>query len=276
VETDPDGRGRTSTKNLNEEDRSKGTIMSMATTMTMAGATIHVVPVDHWDPAVDEFELVTVDLYRDIHKGIRAELLSLVETAGSVDPTNREDRVALAEHILATHALLESHAHHEDGVIQPVLESELPILAERIERDHHMLDDRIGRIADMATSIDGATGDVRARTHLLYLDLARFTSEYFVHIDIEERVLMPALERAVGVEAVGAMNAAIVGAIPPDELARSLAFMLPAMNIDDRCELLGGIRAGAPPEVFSGVVDLARSVLRNDDYRALARRMGLS
>ena len=44
-------------------------------------------------------------------------------------------------------------------------------------------------------------------------------------------------------------------------MAASLAFMLPAMNVDDRAELLGGMRADAPAEVFSGVVSLARSVL---------------
>lgn len=245
-------------------------------TITLAGRTTHVVPVDHWEPATSDFTLVAVDLYRDIHRGIRAELMSLVETAGSIDPADRDDRLATAEHVLATHALLESHAEHEDGVIQPVLERELPILAERIARDHVELDSRIARIADMASDFGGPGLDRRRLGHLLYLNLARFTSEYFVHIDIEERVLMPALERAVGVDEVAAMNAAIVGSIPPDEMGRSLAFMLPAMNIDDRCELLGGIRLGAPPEVFAGVTALAESVLRHDDYGALARRMGLS
>jgi iron-sulfur cluster repair protein YtfE (RIC family) len=245
-------------------------------TSTFASAATHVVPVDEWAPAADTFALVAVDLYRDIHKGIRAELLSLVESAGRLDPHDTAGRAALADHVLATHTLLEMHAHHEDGVIQPVLETELPILAERVERDHYELDERLGRIAELATSLDSSSGGLRARTHQLYLDLARFTSEYFVHIDIEERVLMPALERAVGPAAVGAMHGAIIGSISPDVFARSLAFMLPAMNVDDRCEMLGGIQAGAPAEVFSGIVTLAKSVLRSDDYRALAQRLGLS
>ena len=248
----------------------------MTTSTLTAGTTTHVVPVDQWDPADDDLRVVAVDLYRDIHKGIRSELLALVETAGRVDPHHRDDRAALVQHVLATHELLESHAHHEDGVIQPVLEQELPVLAERIERDHHELDTCIGRIADRASALDAPHGDVRARTHRLYLDLARFTSAYFLHIDIEERVLMPALERAVGVDEVIAMNAAIVGSIPPGDLARSLALMLPAMNVEDRCELLAGMQATAPPEVFAGVTDLARSVLRPDDVRALERRLGLS
>ena len=65
----------------------------------------------------------------------------------------------------------------------------------------------------------------------------------------------------------------IVGSIPPDEMARSLAFMLPAMNADDRADLLGGMRAGAPQEAFDAVVGLARSVLQPADFDGLATRL---
>lgn len=87
---------------------------------------------------------------------------------------------------------------------------------------------------------------------------------------------MPALEQAVGVDAVVAMHVAIVGSIPPDEMGRSLGFMLPAMNVDDRTEMLAGMREGMPPEAFAGVVSLARSVLEPADFAGLAGRLGLT
>ena len=86
---------------------------------------------------------------------------------------------------------------------------------------------------------------------------------------------MPALERAIGVEAVLEVHQQIVGAIPPEEMARSLALMLPAMNFDGRTELLGGMREGAPAEVFEGVWSLAGSVLDPTDLTAVARRLGV-
>ena len=58
-------------------------------------------------------------------------------------------------------------------------------------------------------------------------------------------------------------------------MARSLAIMLPAMNVDGRAELLGGMRAAAPAEVFEGVWSLAGSVLRPADREALAGRLDL-
>ena len=51
--------------------------------------------------------------------------------------------------------------------------------------------------------------------------------------------------------------------------------MLPAMNIEDQAELFGGMRAGAPPEVFAGMLGLAESVLEPARYEALARRLGV-
>ena len=86
---------------------------------------------------------------------------------------------------------------------------------------------------------------------------------------------MPALEQAVGVDAVIGMHMAIISSIPPEEMAQSLAFMLPSMNLDDRVELLGGMRMSAPPEAFAGVVGLARSVLHPTDYAAVAARLDL-
>lgn len=230
---------------------------------------------DRWEPGDATWDLVAVDLYRDIHKGIRAELFALTESAGSIDPGSRADRVALAEHVRATYGLLESHAHHEDGVIQPVLERELPDLAERIGRDHAALDATFGRIADVVTSLEDDRS-ARRNCQLLHLDLARFTADYLTHIDIEERILMPSLERSIGVDAVLELHTAIISSIPPEEMGRSLAFMLPAMNVEDRSELLGGMQAGAPPEVFGGVVDLARSVLQPEQFVAVATRLGLS
>ena len=233
-------------------------------------------PLTAWSPASDTFDLVAVDLYRDVHKGIRSELFAVVERAGNVDPHERDGVRALADHVIATHVLLEEHAHHEDAFIQPVLERELPVLAERIEQDHLALDRTIGRIAEMAASIEASDATARRNVHLLYIDLARFVSEYLTHIDIEERVLMPALEEVIGVEATVELNVAIVSSIPPDEMAKSLALMLPAMNLEDRFDLLSGMRSTAPAEAFASVVDLARSVLRADDYRALAHRLDVA
>jgi hypothetical protein len=218
--------------------------------------------------------LVTFDLYRDIHKSIRCELFAVTETAGSVDPTDRLATASLCDHVRSVAELLELHAQHEDEAIDPSLQSHLPDLAERISTDHVLLDRRIATIVDMASSaVEASASDQRRLVHEVYLDLASFVSAYLDHQDLEERVVMPALEQAIGVEAVIGIHGAILGSIPPDVLMRSLALMLPAMNIEDRTELLGGMRSSAPPEAFEAVLGLAQSVLRPADFAGTVARI---
>jgi hypothetical protein len=229
------------------------------------------------DWSARDFRLVPVDLYRDIHKGLRAELFAMTESAGNADASCERDRAAVTDHVVSMAALLESHAHHEDLAIDPVLETHLPPLAELIAADHVAFESRFASIADLAGEFAQASPDRGARRlgQLLYLDLAGFVGDYLRHLDVEERVVMPAIEEAIGFDGVLDVHGAIVGSIPPDEMARSLAFMLPAMNADDRFEMLAGMRMGAPAEVFAGVVDLAQSVLRADQHRNLVARLGV-
>jgi len=224
-----------------------------------------------------EFHIPAVDLYRDIHKGIRAELFAVTSTAGTIDPSDRCDRGALADHVTSVAAVLESHARHEDAVIDPVLERHLPELADVINADHDRLEAMFGSITDLAVAVvDARAGDQRRLLQLLHLDLARFTGSYLNHIDLEERTVMQRLAHLIDIEEIAAMHAAIVGSIPPEEMAQSLAFMLPAMNVDDRTELFAGMRLAAPPEAFEPVIGLARSVLRPIDFAVLANRLELA
>lgn len=220
---------------------------------------------------------VTLDLYRDIHKGIRAELFSLTLSAGRLDPADGRGREALVGEVDRVMDLLVAHAEHEDAAVQPVLEARLPSLAAQVAEEHASLEHRMVGLRGTASEAAAAGPDGRRlAVHQLYLDLASFTGSYLAHQDVEERVIMPALEAEVGVEAVVEVHHQILAGIPPEEMAASLAVMLPAMNIDDRAELLGGMRAEAPAEAFAGVWSLAGSVLAPGDHAALGARLGLA
>lgn len=227
-------------------------------------------------PRRSEIRLVAFDLYKDIHKGIRSELFTVTQQAGRTDAADRAGRLVLAEHVAGVVDLLVSHAEHEDAAIQPALEVHLPQLAERVELDHLALEARLHDLDAWAMDAVNASSSVaRERLHALYLELGSFTSAYLAHQDIEERQIMPALIEAVGFEAVLAMHEAIIESIPPEEMASTMAIMLPAMDVDDRTELLAGMRASAPTEAFEGVWALAGSVLTPKDHQAVALRLEL-
>jgi hypothetical protein len=219
---------------------------------------------------------VTVDLYRDIHKGIRAELFAVTAEAGRLDPYDAAARVAVAAHVQALVGILEAHAGHEDASIQPVLENEFPDLAARIRADHELLEGRTAELRTMADDVVVTPGHAQATAlHQLYLQLAGFTSLYLGHQDVEERTMQPALAQALGPQAVMDIHGAIVSSIPPDEMAAALAVMLPAMNVDGRSELLGGMQANAPRPVFEGIWGLSASVLAPADHTAVAVWLGI-
>lgn len=69
------------------------------------------------------------------------------------------------------------------------------------------------------------------------------------------------------------IHGAILGSIPPDLLMRSLALMLPAMNVDDRTELLAGMRAAAPPKAFAAPCSASPSPYCPADLAATTARI---
>lgn len=231
------------------------------------------------DPTAEpasELELVSFDLYANVHKGIRRELFRITTSAGSLDPGDRCSREQLLEGVHRLFGFLVVHAEHEDEFVQPLLEVHAPYYAEVIASDHVRLEDQMAAIeARVARAAAAPRAEQRGRVHHVYRELAAFTSAYLEHQDFEECKVMPALDAVMRTDELAAIDAAIVASIPPEQMADSLGLMLPAMNIEDRVELLAGAQAGMPPEVFAGVWALAGSILDAADHEALGARLGI-
>ena len=226
-------------------------------------------------PPTSVFELVTLDLYRDIHKGIRAELFAVTAPPAASTPPTASAGPASPATSRSSSTCWCSTPSTRTRAIQPVLERTCPAVAERIAAT-------TTRSRPAWSSCGQLADDERRRRPTCGAALHRSTSSwrrsraaYLAHQDIEERVVMPALDAAIGFEGV-------LGDPPGDRRRASrrrrwrrlVAMMLPAMNIDDRAELLGGMKAGAPPEVFAGVWSLAGSWCRGRTHAALAPRLG--
>jgi hypothetical protein len=221
-------------------------------------------------------EVVEFDMYRDIHKGLRAALYGVTGQAGNTDPGDPDAIASVARRWNDTVALLVEHAEHEDEFVQPAIERHAAPLATVVAREHAALEVQMVQLevlADRAAGAGGATA--RLLTHELYLGLASFTAAYSEHLEFEELEVNVALSRALGPEALLEIDQALVASIPPDRMAVALGLMLPAMNADDRAELLGGAQQGAPAEVFAGMVAIARGALAPADFTQLATRLGL-
>jgi hypothetical protein len=227
----------------------------------------------------DRLELLDVegyDFYREIHKGIRHALFTTTLRAGSLDVADGDE----VERLLDVHRdllhLMHVHHEHEDVFVEPLLVAHAPRLAEEVSAQHGDIEAGIAHQEVLAHRLAtvGAPGRSGAALRL-HLDLSRLTSEYLAHQLVEETVAMPALRAAVPTEELLALDLQIRSTIPPDEMVRAMVHMLPAMNLEERVDMLGGM-AMAPPEVFATFRDAARAILPADQFAQVARRIGIA
>jgi iron-sulfur cluster repair protein YtfE (RIC family) len=224
-----------------------------------------------------ELEKVTVNMYRDIHKGLRAELFAVTTAAGSVDPGDPAAVAAVGQRWRNLVHVLVTHAEHEDEWMQPVIERYAPAQAEVIARVHPELEAQLAALEILADrAADTCPAESRLLVHRMYLGFASFTATYLQHQEFEEFQVMPVLSEHIPADELRALDNALVASIPPDDLAMSAAIMLPAMNVEDRVELLGGIQADAPPEAFAGILGLTQSVLDPAAYAEVTARLGVA
>ncbi len=166
--------------------------------------------------------------------------------------------------------LLDVHSVHEDTYLGPLIERHLPVLATRLQREHVNLDELTAEIRRQLDALTLATGaDRRIGQHRLYLTLSEFTAAYLQHQTTEEVDVLPALNRAAGRDELMAANAALVAAISPGDMDGYMRLIVPAVNPQDRAELYGAMRAVAPDDAFTSLLDIARNSLDQDAYDRL-------
>jgi hypothetical protein len=225
------------------------------------------------NPATDAMtaplELVGIDLYRNVHKGIRNGLFSLCERAGGVDPADDDQIGLIAADTDWMFELLDAHAEHEDATIGPALRDLDESLDDLVRREHAALDAAMQTIRDLQRDIDAPRHGRAVHVRRCYLTLASFTSAYLAHEATEELQVSPVLFTGLGTDGVRELEGAIVGSIKPDHFAGYLRLILPATNPSERAELLGGIRQAAPPEVFAATMHIANEVLVPADHERL-------
>jgi hypothetical protein len=214
-------------------------------------------------------ELVGIDLYRDVHKGIRNGLFSLCERAGRVDPADDDQLGLIAAETSWMFELLDAHAEHEDSTIGPALRDLDESLDDLVRQEHAALDAAMQTIRELHRDIDALRRGRAVHVRRCYLALASFTAAYLAHEATEELQVSPALFTELGTDGVRELEGAIVGSIRPDHFVGYLRLILPATNPWERAELLGGIRQAAPPEVFTATMHIASEVLVPADHERL-------
>jgi hypothetical protein len=213
------------------------------------------------------------DFYREVHKGLRHALFQSTVAAGSLDVADADEleaHLALVRNLLH---LLHSHHEHEDKFIQPLIEAHAPDLGLAVQSQHGDVEVAMARLDLLVDRLGMVAAPARAAAATnLHLDLSRLTSTYLAHQLVEETQVMPALRAVVPFEELLALDLEIRLTIAPQEMVGFMAHMLPAMNVEERVDMLTGMSM-APPEVFDIFRSAAQVILPPDEWAPIAERL---
>ena len=215
------------------------------------------------------------DLYAGIHKALRAWMCDTLLRVGRTDGLDAE---YLGQTLLRVEALLvvcESHIHHEQVFLHPLLEQARRDAAREADQAHLGHTREIARLRALVWQVRQASPAARPVLLMtLYRELALFVAENLTHMHWEETVHNETLWACYTDAQLMQTHDALVQSIGPHEMAETLRHMLPALSPSERLGMLSDMRAKMPPGAFEGVLALAHEVLSVHDEAALLKGLG--
>lgn len=230
----------------------------------------------------------SMDLFTPVHKGIRSMIYSLGSRVQAADFTDR----AASDLLLAdlqhefTNALsascilclLHAHAGSEETKIFPSMQSLDPVLIRQLLDDHTEISRRLGSISRLAGELATMDAPERRLEHGVRInrEVNEFFAFYLAHMNKEEVTIVPAMKVHFTDAQMGAMQGAIIGAMPPERVAGYLRWMLPSMNLVELTEFLSSVkRGGAPTPMLQAIDAIGTANVDPVRWTAVRQRVGL-
>jgi len=206
--------------------------------------------------------MASVDLFTGIHKAVRNMLFTTGVKIQSLDAENAEERASLMEDIDTILELFREHASNEDTLIFPIVMAEAPGLAAALDAEHRSHAVVVASLVDardrFATAPDSAGRVVTlSKLRHVYFD---FVAEHLLHMNHEEREMLPATQRLATDEQLSDVLRRIIGGMPPERNAQWMHWMIPALAPQELAAMLRGLVA-APPQMLETVERIAADVL---------------
>lgn len=211
------------------------------------------------------------DIYRGIHKAVRAFMCDTLLAVGRLDAADRHEAATTVRQVRSMATFCASHLAHEDRFIHPAMEERRPGSADNLVEDHRHHGVRLQEIGQLADRLEQAA-DSAALEQLQRL-LADFTADSLQHMNIEETWNNAVLWDTHTDAELLAIEQAIVASIPADEMMLCLRWMMIGSSPTERAELLGGMRQNAPRPAYEAALALARDCLDARDWNRLAQAL---
>jgi hypothetical protein len=195
---------------------------------------------------------------------------------GRMDTNDEHDVAAALEQTRSLVAVLTIHLQDENRFVHAAMEARRPGSAAHTARDHVEHECALAELKSMIDAVESTGGAERAKLAFsLYARLALLVAENLVHMHVEERENMAVLWAEYSDEELGAIERRIVASVPPAMMATAARWFMAGLNHSERVGWFQGMRRGAPPAVFEGMLAIARGNLSARDWTKLASALSL-
>lgn len=183
--------------------------------------------------------MTTIDIFTNVHKGIRRALFEVCVALGRAGDDPRRSAAARAQLREVLH-FVAHHGDNEDVLLLPLLEERAPAVFERMHAEHA----RINQPLDaLIADIDTASCDA------LYQRTCEFVALYLEHMREEEQVHDPAIRAVLTNEELAGFGRGSVERTAPADQRMMLGWMFPAMARADAAGYLAKLPAPLADEL---------------------------
>jgi hypothetical protein len=215
--------------------------------------------------------------YGFIHKGLRTRLFDVCVELGRADFTNPSELRLAIDAWRQTVAFLREHHALEENHAEPMLRPVAPEVVAANDVQHAQSDRSMAELDRLADAVEGAAPEARAELGLKLVERYHaFLIEYLQHMRHEETAMTAAFWAHFDDQQLHGLSAQIRASIPPPRFAELLGILLPAMNLDERAMMLGGIHRNAPAPAFAMIAGVAARVLGSSGWQAVRARAGIA
>jgi len=210
------------------------------------------------------------DLYRPIHKALRALLSDTLMAIGRMDVHDTLELAQTTQRVLQVLDFMRAHLKHENAFIHPALEARAPGASGHIAHDHEHHETEIDSLAAATSSLLALHGEaLDAAALVLYHRFSLFVAHNYEHMHVEETAHNSALWADYTDAELQEVHGRLVASIPPEEMMFALRWMVPFMNPGERAALLRDMRAHAPAPAFNAAIEVVRPHLQQREWEKL-------
>jgi len=225
------------------------------------------------------------NLFRPIHKGIRAMLYDLGRRVGTTDFRNVDEARAIADELRRDLSgsmsncilcLLRAHSGHEERDFFVPMRKFDPDAVELMVAEHRAIARGVLGVAKTCGELERETTDAR-RVEIgdrLQAEANDIFATYLAHLNNEEATLVPLMWERFTDDQLRAFRARFYNVLPLPRFEEWMRWTLPALNPHELQLFLRGLRSDPAPNRFRDAMRVAESTLDASRLLRLKEQVG--